>query len=169
MKSKLKSRLLFILTVVMLLLALGYWYRLTYSMELAQNRGINSTTLPTKLLVATQGSDFKDAVVTNVINFYRKDSVHIKTIDISKLPRMDPKKYDVILILHTWEYGKPPRVVTQFINDNERLNNRMIVYTTSGAGTNRIEGIDAMTGESILENASDVSDEIIEQIEILLN
>lgn len=45
----------------------------------------------------------------------------------------------------------------------------MIVYATSGAGTNNMEGIDAMAGESIIENAHDISDEIIEQIEALIN
>ncbi|HBR53870.1 MAG TPA: hypothetical protein DEA82_06665, partial [Flavobacteriaceae bacterium] len=77
-------------------------------------------------------------------------------------------EYNAIILLHTWEYGKPPRIVSQFINENSALKNKMIVYATSGAGNNKIEGIDAMAGESILENASDVSDEVIEKIESIL-
>tara|TARA_R100000935_G_scaffold15425_2_gene30776 strand:+ start:7667 stop:8152 length:486 start_codon:yes stop_codon:yes gene_type:complete len=159
---------LFVLGIVLVLLAFGYWYKLTYSMEVAENSGINSPQLATKILIATQGSDFKDAIVTNLINFYKKDSVHLKTIDVTQLRQVKPNEYNAIILLHTWEYGKPPRIVSQFINENSALKNKMIVYATSGAGNNKIEGIDAMAGESILENASDVSDEVIEKIESIL-
>ncbi|HBR53871.1 MAG TPA: hypothetical protein DEA82_06670, partial [Flavobacteriaceae bacterium] len=85
MRSKFISRVLFVLGIVLVLLAFGYWYKLTYSMEVAENSGINSPQLATKILIATQGSDFKDAIVTNLINFYKKDSVHLKTIDVTQL------------------------------------------------------------------------------------
>ena len=168
MNSKLKNRLIFLGSFVLLLAAFAFWYKVTYSMKLHQNSDINSAAFPTKILIATQGSTFKDAVVTNIINFYKKDSVFIKTIDVSQLHTLNLTSYNAIVILHTWEYGKPPRSVKQFIYDNINDKNKMIVYATSGAGTNKIEGIDAIVGESIIENASDVSDKIIDKIEILL-
>ena len=169
MKVKLKNRLVFIMGFILLLVAFAFWYRITYSMEMAENKGINSPALSTKILIATQGSDFKDAIVTNIINFYKKDSVYIKTMDVSQLQNVDPSVYKAVVILHTWEYGKPPQSVTQFIHENLTDKQKMIVFTSSGAGDNKIAGVDAMAGESIIENASDISDEIIEKIETLLN
>lgn len=169
METKFKKRLIFLLGIVLLLIAFAYWYKATYSMEMAENRGVNSATLSSKVLIATQGSDFKNAIVTNIINFYKRDSVHIKTIDVTQLPQYEPNVYNAIVILHTWEYGKPPQAVKQFVNENIRDKEKMIVFATSGAGDNKIEGIDAMAGESNIENAGDISDEIIERIEALLN
>lgn len=169
MKSKLKNRVLFLGILAALLVAFAVWYKITYEMEVAQSKAIHSPNLTTKVLVATQGSDFKDAVVTNIFNFYKKDSVYIKAIDVSQLPQVDSSKYNVIVILHTWEYGKPPASVLEFIENNSERKHKMIVYATSGAGNNKIEGIDAMAGESILENASDVSDAILSKMESMIN
>jgi hypothetical protein len=168
MKSNLKNRLLSLLLIILTINSLAFWYKLAYSMELAENRGINNTELSTKLLIATQGSDFKNAVVTNVINFYSKDTVHIKTIDVSQLQQIKPDVYSVIVIFHTWEYGKPPQEVRQFISENVNYKDRIIVFATSGAGNNKMDGIDALAGESILENTSDVSEKIIEKIDKII-
>lgn len=168
MKTKFKNRLVFLIGFIILLLAFAFWYKVTYSMEIAENKEINSASLSSKILIATQGSTFKDAIVTNIINFYKKDSVHIKIIDVSQLQNSEPGLYKSIVILHTWEYGKPPQVVEQFINENTLYKDKIIVFTSSGAGTNKIEGVDALVGESIIENASDISDEIIGKIEIIL-
>lgn len=168
MRTKAKNRLLFVLVFIFLLIAFAFWYKHTYAMEVTENAEINSAQFEKKIWIGTQGSDFKNAVVTNIVNFYRKDSVYVKVTDVSQLQQITPQTYHVIILLHTWEYGKPPSSVTQFLNDNEDIKNRMIVFTTSGAGNNKMEGIDAMAGESILENASDVSDAIIEKTEFIL-
>jgi len=54
--------------------------------------------------------------------------------------------------------------VTNFISKNLVAKEKLIILATSGKGTNKIEGIDALSGESILENASDCSDEIIARL-----
>ena len=169
MNTKLKNRLIYLGSLVMLLAAFAFWYKVTYSMERTENRGINSATLSSKVIIATQGSEFKDAIVTNIINFYKKDSVHIKIIDVSQLQNFEPRIYNAIVILHTWEYGKPPLAVTQFISENEASKTKTIVFATSGSGGNKIQSIDALAGESILESAGDISDEIIERLEILIH
>ena len=89
----------------------------------------------------------------------------INIADVSELPTLPIDAYNVIIILHTWEYGKPPKVVSEFIEAHTSEKDNMIVMATSGAGTNKINGVDLLAGESILENASDSEDEIIERIE----
>ncbi|HBR55110.1 MAG TPA: hypothetical protein DEA82_13375, partial [Flavobacteriaceae bacterium] len=64
MKSKLKNRVLFLGILAAFLVAFAVWYKITYEMEVVQSKAIHSPNLATKVLVATQGSDFKDAVVT---------------------------------------------------------------------------------------------------------
>jgi hypothetical protein len=137
-------------------------------MDTITSRQINSEALETKILIATQGSDFKSAIVSNIENRYKRDSVFLKIIDVNILDNVNPGEYQVIVILHTWEYGKPPSAVKKFLEQNSANKDKIIVLTSSGEGTNKIEGVDALTGESILENAGNYSDRIIERINELL-
>lgn len=168
MKTKFRNRALILLGLLIVLIAFAFWYKVSYSMELAQNQGINSPNSITKILIATQGSEFKNAVVANIIDNYKNDSIHLKTIDVSQLPQIDTNIYNAIVVLHTWEYGHPPQSVIEFVTKNKEFEYKMIVYSTSGAGDNKIEGIDALSGESILENVTVTSDNIIARIENLL-
>ena len=137
-------------------------------MEVVENREMNSEQLSTKILIATQGSTFKDAVVQNVMSHYELDSVYIKLVDVSRLTQINENDFKAIVILHTWEYGKPPKPVITFIDNYKRAKDKLIVLTTSGEGTNELKGIDTLAGESIIEDASDYADEIIERIEKLV-
>lgn len=168
MKSKIKNRLIFFGIIVLLLGAFSFWYKTTYAMEEIVGYTLNSDGHSKKIAIATQGSPFKNAIVTNIVNHYKKDSVFINVDDISKLPTLSAHEYDVIIILHTWEYGNPPNVVSQFIEKNISAKEKLLILATSGQGTHKIDGVDALAGASIIENASDISDDIIEKIEKLL-
>lgn len=168
MKNKARNRFIFLLVVILILTLLGFWYKVTYSMEVVESKEMNSAQLSTKILIATQGSTFKDAVVQNVTSQYELDSVYIKVIDVFRLSQINETDFKAIVILHTWEYGKPPQTVEDFVTNYKGTKDKLIVLTTSGEGTNELKGIDALAGESILEDASDYTDEIIERIELLI-
>jgi hypothetical protein len=48
MKDKLKSRLIFLGSIVLLLAAFAYWYNTTYSMEKAMGYSLNANNLSKK-------------------------------------------------------------------------------------------------------------------------
>lgn len=169
MGSKFRNILVFFGIIALLLAAFAMWYRATYKMEEISAYSVNSEEMPNKIAIATQGSAFKEAVVTNVINQYKKDSVYINVFDISNLATLSFDQYDAIIIIHTWEYGNPPQEVSNFIEAHKAAKDKLIVFSTSGQGINKIEGIDALSGESILENASDYSDAIIEKVEKIIH
>ncbi len=157
--------IIFILTIIILIImALGLWYRERFSMEEVATGQLHSENSETHILIATQGSDFKRAIVTNIENHFKLDTVFLKIIDVKKLNVININEYSAVIILHTWENGKPPASVTNFISNNMDEKQKFIVLATSGKGTNKIEGIDALSGESIVENASDYSDEIIARL-----
>lgn len=168
MKTKFKNRVIFFVILSILLAAFAFWYKATYSMSETTGVVINTKEMPIKIAIASQGSAFKNAMVTNIINHYKKDSVFINVDDVSKLTTLSLQDYNAIVILHTWEYGKPPMAVSEFIEKNISEKNKIIVFASSGAGNNKIEGVDAIAGESILENTGDYTDRIIEKIEKLI-
>ncbi len=144
------------------------WYKHTYSMEIAKNYEVNAPDLDRKLLIAMQGSEFKDSVVAEITRYYNTEPIFIQVIDISSLGNADTDAFDAILLLHTWEYGKPPEAVQSFMDKNQVLKSKLVVLTTSGEGTEKMEGIDAITGESIISNVTLFVDKVVTKLNPLL-
>jgi hypothetical protein len=166
--KKFRKAALIIFSILLLFFVFALWYKYTYSMGEADSFEVNTVDMRSKLLIATQGSDFKNTVTQGVVDNYRSDSVFIKVIDVSTLSEIIPDDYDAILVVHTWEYEKPPAVVRSFIEKAKSHKDRIVVMTTSGPGTSKMEGVDAVTGESILEDAPDVVEKIIARLDPLL-
>ena len=137
-------------------------------MEEAKAYQVNSKDLNRKLLIATQGSAFKDTVTGRIVNHYKQDSVFIKVIDISSLQDIAPEEYTAILLVHTWENWKPPLAVKQFIERTTGHKDKIVILTTSGEGTYQMKGVDALTGESNLEEAPVFANKIIDKLEVKL-
>jgi hypothetical protein len=156
------------LIVFGLLFLLGIWYKYAYSMNLAESMEINSPNLEQKILIATQGSEFKDKITFTITEYYKKQPVFIKIIDINGLIDVDPKKYNAIIVMHTWENWKPPLSIEKFIKRTMEHKEKMVVLTTSGKGSFKMEGIDAIAGASIIENTKEFSDEIISRVDAIL-
>lgn len=154
--------------IVALFFIFAVWYNYEYSMAAIAPYSKNSSALETKLLIATQGSDFKNTLTQGVVDYYKSDSVFIKVVDVSALNEIISDEYDAILVIHTWEYGKPPEPVQLFIDENSDSKNKIVVMTTSGEGSEKIENTDAISGESILEDAPDFVDNIIARLNPIL-
>lgn len=138
-------------------------------MDVANEYEINNPTFQKKLLIATQGSNFKDAITNSLVDNYKQDSIYIKVIDISSLQKVALENYNAIVLIHTWENWKPPSEVKLFIDKNIAFQDKMIVMTTSGEGSFKMKNVDAITGESKLENVESYSNKIIEGLKPLLN
>lgn len=163
------KRILFIFLALMIaFFAVALWYKYEYAMEISEEYAINNQELELKLLIATQGSEFKDAVVGKIINEYKIDSVFIKVIDVSSLPKIIAQDYTAIVLIHTWENWQPPKAIEDFVNDTMVDKNKLIVLTTSGEGSYKMDEVDAITGESKLENVTSFADIIIKRLESLL-
>lgn len=149
----LKKGLLFILFLLILLSVLSLWYSITFSMAVVQPYDVNNPTLEKKLLIATQGSDFKNAVTSGVVEHYKQNSVYIKVVDVTSLDTLNPKPFNAILIIHTWEYWKPPKSVSNFRDEYKAYHDKIVYLATSGDGNYKIDEVDALSGESNLTNA----------------
>ena len=157
-------------TAIALLLGVitfGTWYTYTYTMKEARSFDVNKPESSTKLLIATQGSEFKDTVVSGIIDHFDDQNIFIKVIDVYKLKDIDINDWNAVCLIHTWEFSAPPTSVKKFIKRLPNLD-RLAVLTTSGNGTYKMEGIDAITGASVLETSPDVTSQLINKIETIL-
>lgn len=124
------------------------YYLLTNSMYEAESYTVNEASLASSLIIATQGSEFKEAITKKIVEYYQPKPVYLEVIDISRLYEVEPRKHSAILIMHTWEYGSAPEDVKVFLRKNSAFKSKIIVVTTSSDGDAHIKGIDAITGES---------------------
>ena len=157
-----------LIVIVVLFFLLTIWYRNNYSMDAVMTYSVYSQTFDKKLLIATQGSTFKDSLVQNVVRYYENDSVFIKVIDVSTLPAVNPTDFNATLILHTWEYGKAPKGVVAFVEKNREHLEKVGVFATSGEGNNGIGGVDGLTGASLIKDVSLYTDRILLELDALL-
>lgn len=156
------------LSAAVLFILFLLWYKNEYSMDKAEAFEVNSEIVTSKLLIATQGSDFKNTVTTGVVEYYKSDAAFIKVIDVSSLPEVDPEDYDAILLIHTWENWKPPEAVKSFMERTLSYRDKMVVLTTSGEGSYKMEGVDAITGESKLTETPLYTEKIILKLNTIL-
>ncbi len=155
-----------IVSVLALLFVLATLYRIEYAMETVTSFEVNTAYKNTNhtLLIATQGSAYKDTITKGVITHFQSQDVYIQVIDVTHLEHIIAQEYTAILILHTWEMGKAPQEVVSFLNKCVTCDH-IVVMSTSGDGVSKIQGIDALSGASILERAPKRIEEIIVKLE----
>lgn len=144
------------------------WYRIHYSMGVAQPFEVNHPSAPLKVLLATQGSQFKDAVVSGVVEHLRERAAYVKVIDVSSLPGVQEDEWSAIVILHTWEMRKPQPDAQAFVGRARNLR-KVVVLSTSGAGDFKIDGIDAISSASRMTDVAARVSEISARVDAVLD
>jgi hypothetical protein len=119
-------------------------------MDYVKTKEINSQTNTKKILIATQGSEYKNDVVSAITDEFKSKSIYIKIIDVSLLGKVNPDEWNAILILHTWEVWKPEENSEKFLKKHFD-SSKMFVLATSGSGDNMVDGMDGITGASSLD------------------
>ena len=166
--KKFRKIIFVLLSIAAVFLVFMFWYQNEYAMDQAQEYEVNTPGENSRLLVATQGSEFKNTITTAIVDYYKTEAVYIKVIDVSALVGVNPTNYDALLVIHTWENWKPPSSVKSFMDRTTDYRDKRVVLTTSGEGSYKMEGIDAFTGESILEETPNHVGEIIKKLNPLL-
>jgi hypothetical protein len=162
-----RARLLWAGGVVALMLGFVTWYQLHYSMRPARAFEVAGAAAAPRVLIATQGSDFKDAVVAEVVRHLETRQAFVRVIDVSSLSGADINEWSALVVIHTWEMGKPPAVVREFV-DRAKDQGKLIVLTTSGRGDFRIEGVDAISAASRIEDADARAAEVSTRVDAVL-
>ena len=144
-----------VISVIALLLLLIpstlLWYHAQYSMAVARSFDAGAPAAPRRVLIATQGSAFKDTLVTGIIRHLSPREVYVHVIDVSQLPQVQARDWNAVVVLHTWEYSKPQRDARAFV-DRAHDYPGLIVVTTSGSGQSRMPGVDAISAASVMSD-----------------
>jgi hypothetical protein len=163
MKSRLIVIVLGSLSLFLLSAAVLSWYENQYSMEIVKDQHINDSQLPTKVLIVTQGSEFKNKLSGLLTEKISQMSVYAKVTDVSRLPTITYDDWDAIVIIHTWEYFMPEKHVKHFVDGLDETD-KLIVVTTSGLGKEGLIGVDGISSASILIEVKPLNEKIMTEI-----
>ena len=154
--------------IVVVVLIAAIWYRYQYSMEVAQSFEVAGAPAGPRVLVATQGSDFKDALAAGVIDHLKRRSAFVKVIDTTELGSVQEADWNAMVVMHTWEMGKAPIEVKAFV-DRMTQRDKLVVLTTSGAGDFKLEGVDAISAASRVDDVATRVGELASRIDAILD
>jgi hypothetical protein len=124
-----------------------------------------------RLLIATQKSEFKDAVVNNVVAGLESERIFIEIIDVSNLLTQEADDYHAILIVNNYRYFRINRDVSHFLERTEQPVKKKILLLNTAGNPGRVDeglGVDAISSASAMEEAQDVSDRIVQKLNDLL-
>lgn len=165
--ARLRKTFLTAAAVVVAALAFATWYRFQYSMEAARSFEVNDPASQQRVLIATQGSAFKDAVMSGVVAHLKARPAYVKVIDVSELPEVKEDDWSAIVLLHTWEMSKPQADAKAFV-ERARDTGKIVVLSTSGAGDQKMQGVDAISSASVMADAADRVTKITARVDAIL-
>lgn len=160
--------IILISSIIVLFFLFLVWFDWRYSMDVIEPYEVNSMEEPHHLLIATQGSEFKNEITKRIVENLKEKPLHISVIDVTTINTIEITEWDVIVILHTWEIWEPQPDAESFLKAHYN-SDKMIVMATSGDGGNMIEGVDGISGASLMEEVDERTDQLLGRINQLLN
>ena len=149
--SKLKKFTWLLGLIVLCIFAILTWYKIHYSMDIAEPFTVTVPQAKYKLLIATQGSAYKNAVLKGLISAAKKRKMSLEVIDVSSLSTVDIDEWSVIVIIHTWENWQPQANALEFAQRHPNTD-KILYLSTSGKGDLKIPNVDAITSASLLKD-----------------
>ncbi len=158
------------LVVIILLFLFGF----LFSIYLYKHRqGVIETTeikkeeAKYKILIGSQGSVFKNALLDTLKNEIIKNNVNLKIVDVTKLKDENPEDCDAIILIHTTEKWQLQPDVKKFLDRTKDLNKVMLI-TTSGDGKWKTKdyNVDIITSASEFTEIPVIKEKVIKFIEV---
>ena len=120
-----------------------------------------------KILIASQGSDYKNMFVEKVIEKLKNDSLFIKVIDVTEIEKENIDDFKAVLIINSIEMYDMQENAKGFLSGAN--NKKVIMLATSGNGAMgpKDNSIDAITTASSLESIDEKVDEVINRLKEL--
>lgn len=156
-------------SIIVLIIIAAVALKIMFSQRTAETFEVNSPELKTKVLIATQGSDFKNALVSGIIENLKKQSIYIKLIDVSGLPEVREEIWQALIIINTCEAGKMHSAVRHYFSQTKELD-KVILLTTSSSGDWKPEdsSIDSISAASKMTQVDSLVTHILDRLNRIL-
>ncbi|MCB2222525.1 MAG: hypothetical protein KQI35_19230 [Bacteroidetes bacterium] len=85
-----------------------------------------------KILIASQGSEFKESLVGKIIDQFETPETYFSVIDCTALQDIRIEDWSAIIIIHTMQIHKMPAKAKKFLDEADDFSNIMLVCTSGG-------------------------------------
>ncbi|MBT3227900.1 MAG: hypothetical protein HOD43_06390 [Candidatus Marinimicrobia bacterium] len=123
----------FLAVILLLFIIFSAWYVIKFYPRHAEDQEFGNPEFSKRVIIATQGSDYKNEVVQRLADRLSAHPVYIKVTDVSNLDFVVPEAWSNIVILNTSIADRMNSHARQFL-DMVGPTDKIIVITTSGGG-----------------------------------
>ncbi|WP_281989879.1 hypothetical protein [Aquimarina aggregata] len=159
-----RTAIIVVFLVSMSFIGIWIWYTHKYEMDTVIPIKVKDSSLTTKVLIASQGSSFKDSLVLGMLRHYQNEDIYFKVIDAYTFFTVDIDKWDAIVIINSWEYNRPPFNLRKFIKNHPDQLDKLIVVSTVGSSNIVLKDVDVISGESIITKAPKYTTILVERL-----
>jgi len=154
--------------VVIFLIASGVYLVLNIQGE-AESFEVGSPLLAQKVLIASQGSDFKNALVKSLTEHLKEKPIYIKVVDVSALSEVNEDEWDALVFIHTTEKYRLQPNVKEYVDRAKDLSKVMLI-TTSGSGKWKTKDydVDIITSASKMDEVGPLTTTILAHLDSIL-
>jgi len=139
------------------------WYLVEFYPRTAEPFEINSPDQPTRILVATQGSEFKNGLVAAVCDRLREQPVHVKVIDVGGLDDVDTGEWNKVLVINTAMMNIMSGPARRLVARGQGLDKVLLFVTSGGADFKPADlAVDALSGASRMGDTNRLADLILD-------
>jgi len=130
----------------------------------------DKTALKSKVLIATQNSQFKGEVLSEIKKALGEDVSYIKVVDVKRLPNESVDQYIAVVILNSCMAGRPDPRVESFIDDIPDKG-KLVVLTTGRLDSWKPDSpeVDAITSASTMSETDAVAHTIADKVRVIIN
>jgi len=155
MKKWIKVVLIILSVPIILIIALLSAYIIMNWQGVIDPYQVGDPNAPKKVLIASQGSDFKNILLEDMVGQLKSDNIYMSIIDCTSLKKDNSTDWNAIVIIHTTKVHQMPKYVSTYLQRFSDLS-RFILVSTSGGGDEMITEfeVDAISTASRLSDVA---------------
>jgi len=165
----LKKVLIVLGSLIILAVITSGVYLLIHRQGVADSFEVGAAGMNKKILIASQGSKYKNLMIDTLTSRLKGEDVYISVIDISGLNEIDQEDWDAQIIIHTTEGYRVPEPVKEYLGRIENPDEVMLLIT-SGSGKWKPEDckVDILTSASKVTDITGLANSIVDKVSSLL-
>ena len=170
MKKWIKVVLIILSVPIILIIALLSAYIIMNWQGVIDPYQVGDPNAPKKVLIASQGSDFKNILLEDMVGQLKSDNIYMSIIDCTSLKKDNSTDWNAIVIIHTTKVHQMPKYVSTYLQRFSDLS-RFILVSTSGGGDEMITEfeVDAISTASRLSDANKIASRVVSKVENILS
>lgn len=170
MKKWLKILIAIISVPIILIILFISYYLITNLQGEIEPYQVGNPDAEQKILIASQGSEFKEKLVTGLVSELKSDERYISIVDCTKLEDENLTTWDACVVIHTTQIHGMPIAAETFLEVSSDLS-KVVLVSTSGGGDEKVKNfdVDAISSASRLIATPQIVKSVSEKLERILD